>query len=84
MQKLSNKNLLIYSDTDYTHAVNYRNLYNAPITLNFDDKHNRTKYILSAVDGENWAKNNGYDRLRISVIDLSIPPNFIKAINIKG
>ena len=31
--------------------------------------------------GQEWAKNNGYDRLRISVIDLSIAPNFIQAIN---
>ena len=31
--------------------------------------------------GQSWAKSNGYDRLRISVIDLSIPPDFIKAIN---
>ena len=30
--------------------------------------------------GQEWAKNNGYDRLRISVIDLSIAPNFIQAI----
>lgn len=27
-----------------------------------------------------WAKDNGYDRLRISVIDLSTPPNFLQAI----
>lgn len=31
--------------------------------------------------GQEWAKNNGYDRLRISVIDLSISPNFIQSIN---
>ena len=31
--------------------------------------------------GQEWAKNNGYDRLRISVTDLSIAPNFIQAIN---
>jgi hypothetical protein len=31
--------------------------------------------------GQEWAKNNGYDRLRVSVIDLSIAPNFIQAIN---
>lgn len=30
--------------------------------------------------GKTWAAANGYDRLRISVIDLSTPPNFIKAI----
>lgn len=32
--------------------------------------------------GKEWADKNGYDRLRISVIDLSTPPNFTKAINI--
>jgi len=32
--------------------------------------------------GKEWAEKNGYDRLRISVIDLSIPPNFTKAINV--
>lgn len=31
--------------------------------------------------GKEWASRNGYDRLRISVIDLATPPNFIKAIN---
>lgn len=31
--------------------------------------------------GQAWAKNNGYDRLRISVIDLGIAPNFVQAIN---
>lgn len=34
------------------------------------------------VRGLEWAKEKGYDRLRISVVDLSIPPDFIKAINI--
>lgn len=29
-----------------------------------------------------WAKNNGYDRLRISVIDLAIKPDFVKSITI--
>jgi len=32
--------------------------------------------------GKEWAKANGYDRLRISVIDLSIKPDFTKAINV--
>jgi len=32
--------------------------------------------------GKEWAANNGYDRLRISVVDLAIPPNFKKAINV--
>lgn len=29
-----------------------------------------------------WAKQNGFDRLRIAVIDLSTPPNFGKTVNI--
>jgi len=33
--------------------------------------------------GKNWAKVNGYDRLRISVIDLTQKPNFTKTINLK-
>lgn len=32
--------------------------------------------------GEQWAKDNGYNRLRIAVIDLSIPPNFAKTVTI--
>ena len=32
--------------------------------------------------GKEWAKVNGYDRLRISVVDLSIPPNFKATVNI--
>lgn len=30
--------------------------------------------------GKEWAKDNGYNRLRIAEIDLSQKPNFIKAI----
>lgn len=30
--------------------------------------------------GKKWAAKNGYDRLRISVVDLSTPPNFAKTI----
>ena len=48
METLNNSKLLIYSDCNYVHAVNYRHLYNAPVTLNFGEKHNRTKYILNA------------------------------------
>lgn len=32
--------------------------------------------------GKQWAKVNGYDRLRISVIDLTQKPNFTKTINL--
>jgi hypothetical protein len=30
--------------------------------------------------GEAWAEKNDYDRLRVSVIDLSTPPDFTKTI----
>ena len=33
--------------------------------------------------GKQWAEKNGYDRLRISVIDLTQKPNFTKTINLK-
>ena len=32
--------------------------------------------------GEEWAQLNGYDRLRIATIDLSIPPDFKKTVSI--
>ncbi len=28
-----------------------------------------------------WAKANGFDRLRVAKIDLSVPPDFRKAVN---
>lgn len=31
--------------------------------------------------GKEWADKNGYNRLRITEINLSIKPNFIKSIN---
>jgi hypothetical protein len=33
--------------------------------------------------GQKWADKNGYDRLRISVIDLTQKPNFANTINLK-
>lgn len=33
-------------------------------------------------NGEVWANKNGYDRLRISVIDLNVAPDFKGAINL--
>ena len=32
-------------------------------------------------NGKAWAAKNGYDRLRISVLDLGTPPDFISTIN---
>lgn len=80
MLQLTNK-YLNYSDTNYTKAVNYRHLYNAPITLNYGEKHNRTKYILSAGTQDNielWqdgvfiyvlAQNNGLSYISLMVIN---------------
>jgi sulfur transfer complex TusBCD TusB component (DsrH family) len=50
--EIINKDVLIYGDLNYTKAVNYRHLYNSPITLNYGEKHNRTKYIISAGTGD--------------------------------
>ena len=48
MKTISN-NLLIYNDENYKHAVNYSSsFYNNPVTLNYGDKHERTKYILGS------------------------------------
>lgn len=45
METLRNKDVLIYSDTEYTEAQNYHgHMFNAPITLNMGEK----KYILEA------------------------------------
>ncbi len=33
--------------------------------------------------GKQWAEKNGYDRLRISEMDLTQKPNFTKTINLK-
>lgn len=32
--------------------------------------------------GETWAAKNGYDRLRISVIELSTPPDFSATVKL--
>jgi len=32
--------------------------------------------------GKEWADKNGYDRLRISVVNLSTPPDFTNTVNI--
>jgi hypothetical protein len=81
MLQLSN-NLLIYADGNYRHAANYsHSFYNAPITLNFGEKHNRTKYILTAGSSDNielWqdgifiyvlAQNNGLSYISLMLIN---------------
>lgn len=47
-------------------------LYQCKGYVNHDELMNRA---------QEFAEKNGYDRLRISVIDLSIPPNFAKTLN---
>jgi len=47
-----NNSLLIYNDLNYTHAINYQHMYNAPITLNYGPKHERIKYILPSGNGD--------------------------------
>lgn len=81
MQKIS-KNILNYSDENYKHSVNYNgSLYNYPITLNYGEKHNRTKYILHCGNADNvelWqdgifiyvlGQNNGLSYISLMLID---------------
>lgn len=80
MQTLS-INILHYGDINYNHAVNYRHLYNAPITLNYGEKHSRAKYILSAGTSDNItllqdgvfiyviAENSGLSYISLQVIN---------------
>lgn len=80
MEKLSNK-ILRYADTEYNHAVNYRHMYNAPVTVNYGPKHGRKKYIISAGTSDHieiWedgiflyviAQNNGLSYIGMDVIN---------------
>ena len=80
MNRLSNK-YLQYNDTSYNYAVNYQQMYNAPITLNYGEKHNRSKYIISAGTMDNielWqdgifiyvlSQNNGLSYISLQVIN---------------
>ena len=71
-QNLSRTETLLYgckiSDPDYMEEIIYQ-------CKGYTNK----EELLSK--GQEWAKNNGYDRLRISIIELDIAPNFIQAIN---
>lgn len=83
MKKLSNK-YLIYNDASYNHAVNYQHMYNSPVTLNFGEKHNRTKYILSSGNCDSielWqdgifiyvvSQNSGLEYIGMDVINTEI------------
>ena len=79
------KNILTYQDENYSHAVNYESsLYNFPITLNYGEKHNRTKYILSAGTSDHielWqdgvyiyvlAQNNGLSYISLMCINTEL------------
>lgn len=80
-QLVKTSSLLNYGDLSYNHAVNYRHLYNAPITLNYGEKHNRSKYILNAGTSDHielWqdgifiyvlSQNNGLDYISLQVIN---------------
>lgn len=80
--KTLNKSILIYSDSQYKHAANFeQSLYNFPITLNYGEKHNRTKYILSCGNCDNITllqegiyiyvigENSGLDYISMMVIN---------------
>ena len=79
-----NKSILYYNDENYTHAVNYQYMYNAPITLNYGEKHNRTKYIISSGNCDNItlmqdgifiyvvSENSGLDYIAMQVINTEL------------
>lgn len=76
MNRLS-KTLLTYGDTEYTTAINYRHLYNAPITLTYKD----VKYIIGAGTADSitllqdgvelyiLSKNNNLDYISLDIIN---------------
>lgn len=81
MEKISNS-ILIYGDSQYRHASNSSNfLYNFPITLNYGEKHSRTKYILPFGTSDHieiWkegvylyviGQNNGLNYIGMTVIN---------------
>jgi len=80
LERLSNE-YLIYGDNNYIHSVNYRHFYNAPITLNYGEKHNKGKYIISSGTSdiiELWkdgvyiyvlGQNNGLGYVSLDVIN---------------
>jgi len=72
--------LLIYNDTDYNSAVNYRHLYNAPVTLNYED----TKYMLPVGTSDHLTvlqdgifiyvigQNNGLSYISLTIINTEL------------
>ena len=74
LTKLSNS-LLNYSDLNYNYAVNYQHMYNAPITLNFGEKHNRVKYIISA--GNSDCIDIYQDDIFLYILSTNVGLNYI-------
>jgi len=85
MLQIKNSDYLNYQDSEYRHAANFtQSLYNYPITLNFGEKHKRTKYILSAGSSDNielWqdgifiyvlSQNNGLSYISLMVINTEL------------
>lgn len=84
MKQLPNSLLLCYNDASYIHAINYHHCYNAPITLNYGEKHNRKKYMLGCGTSDNielWqdgifiyvlGQNNGLGYISLEVINTEI------------
>ena len=62
-----NKTTLVYAckigDADYMEEILFQQ----------DGYVNKDELLQKATA---WAKNNGYDRVRVHVIDLNTPPNF--------
>lgn len=85
MLQIKKSDCLNYQDSEYRHAANFtQSLYNCPITLNYGERHNRTKYILSAGTSdyiELWqdgvfiyvlAQNNGLSYISLMVINTEL------------
>jgi len=84
METLNKSKLLIWNDLNYTHAVNYQHMYNAPITLNYGAKHERTKYILGCGNQDTitllqdgvfiyvLSQNNGLNYISLTVINTEL------------
>jgi hypothetical protein len=83
--QILNKNILYYGDHKYDKAVNYsQSFFNFPITLNYGEKHNRTKYIIGAGTSDHItlfkygifiyviSENNGLSYLSLQVINTEL------------
>ena len=69
MKTLKNSDLLIYSDSNYTDALNFnKSLYNFPITLNQDGK----KIIIAAGNSDNISILQSKDSLFVIAENTSL------------